>query len=84
MLLRLSEACIIVGLNSNKRANRDKTPGVNVSNKCGENRFTKICSIISNNAFFNKELYVDLDLVKPQPKIVTNNGAANPPKPAIV
>ena len=49
-----------------------------------KNRFTKICSIISNNAFFNKELYVDLDLVKPQPKIVTNNGAANPPKPAIV
>ena len=59
MFLRLSEACIIVGLNSNKRANRDKTPGEMFSNKCGENRFTKICSIISNNAFFKRELYVD-------------------------
>ena len=68
MFFRLSEAWIIVGLNNNKRANRDKTPGVNVSNKCGENRFTKICSIISNNAFFNKELYVDLDLVNPNQK----------------
>ena len=28
-------------------------------------------------------IFIDCDLINPQPKIVTNNGAARPPNPAI-
>ena len=64
------------------KANSDNIPGVNGSNKCGENKFTNNCNKSRIVALIILPLVVDLDLTSPQPNIVTKSGAAKPPKPA--
>ena len=72
----------INGFMSISKANSDNIPGVNGSNKCGENKFTNNCNKSRIVALIILPLVVDLDLTSPQPNIVTKSGAAKPPKPA--
>ena len=73
----------INGLITISIANNDNIPGVKVAYKWGDEIFTINCKIIRIEALIKLFLVEDCDFISPQPKIVTNNGAAKPPRPAI-
>ena len=75
---------MIKGFNRINIANKDNIPGENVSYKCGDVKLTIICNIINISALIAFDLNIDWELIRPQPNIVTNNGAARPPKPATI
>lgn len=64
-------------------ANSESTPGVNGSNRCGAAKFTSIWQ--ANKKPLRMRIFRLVSRLRaiPQPPIVTNNGAANPPSPDI-
>jgi hypothetical protein len=64
-------------------ANSDSIPGVNGSNRCGAARFTNIWQVNKKLLRVRILRLVNRLLAIPQPPMVTNNGAANPPSPEI-